>query len=402
MIAAGMHMSLVITSDGGMRCNGLRVPGARNVAAVVARAHRATWVTDEGRVWTAELEPSDAAYGIETLHRTLYTEPVLVRHAFGTAPVRDVAMGFTHVLLLLFDGRVLGQGSNAWGCLGRSSAVEFVAAPEPLPGADVLGAAMSVSAGHCSTGIVLETGRAHVMGISVCGQLGLGDTAVHRSLTCLEFPSPVLQLSMYYHGVAVTRNGDLYTWGRNDCYQCGTGDTRQSCTPLLVHGPWSSRGVSSFACGSLHTVLVDMEGAAFTAGLCFTTRDQFIRTFTRVPGLPKIVAVASADTRAVFVCTDGGVHESGACASGFSDVPEQRVLRTVPSRMALQMSGASLAPRAIHPAKMLAFAMGLHQRLGAESACRVLPNDLVLRVLRTGVARVNESESRRLGTHMQL
>ena len=406
MVAAGMHASrrsnsLVITSDGGLSNNGWRVPGARDVAAVAAKGHIATWVTASGRVWTAELEQVAAAHGTETLHRTVYTEPVPVRHALGNAPVRDVAMGVNHTLLVLFDGRVLGQGSNTFGCLGRSGAVAFVATPEPIPGADVLGAAVSVSAGHYSTGIVLQTGRAYVLGMNGFGQLGLGDTSSTRSLTHLEFPSSVLQLSMNHHGVAVLRNGDLYTWGRNDCYQCGTGDTGVSYRPLLVHGGWSSRGVSSFACGVRHTVIVDMAGAAFMAGFCFMTFDHVNTVFARVHGLPKIVAVASDTSRAVFVGGDGEVYEGGVLAGGFSDVPAQLVPHPVPLPMALQASGVNLAPRAIYPAKMLAFAMGLHRRLGVDSACRVLVHDTVLRVKRAGDASGSECEDRRRGTSVQ-
>ena len=406
MIAAGTHASkrsnsLVIMSDGGVSCNGSRVPGARNVAVVAAHGHVAMWVTQDGLVWKTGLEPHHTViHGTETLYRTLYTEPVLVHHACGNAPVRDVAMGSSHVLLMLFDGRVLGMGFNIGGCLGMASSVNYVAAPEPLPGADILGPALSVSAGECATGIILRTGEAHVMGTNCWGHLGLGDREERRSLTRLEFPSPVLQLSMRYHGVAVLSNGDAYTWGRNESFQCGSGDTNMSHTPLLVRGPWSSRGVSSFACGDAFTVVVDMEGRVFMAGRCCMTGEccrtgervlQLRETFTRVLGLPPtIVAVAADRNRAMYVDIDGGVSEGGVFAGGRSDVP--------PPSAALRMSGANLAPRAIHPDGMLAFAMGLHRRLGAESACRALSNDVVLRVMQARDASVNEAEDRRLGT----
>ena len=222
----------------------------------------------------------------------------------------------------------------------------------------------------------------------------------HSSLTCLDFPSPVLQLSMSFHGVAVLRNSDAYTWGRNDNFQCGTGDTSVSYTPLLVRGPWSSRGVSSFARGDSHTVFLDMEGKVFMAGGCFMTGEWVLRkTFTRVLGLPpNIVAVAAQRDRVVYVCSKGGVYEGGVFAGGFSDVPVQCVPHPVPLPMALCLSGANLVPRAIHPDGMLAFAMGLHRRLGAESACRALSNDVVLRVMQARDASVNEAEDRRLGT----
>ena len=399
MIAAGTHdskrnNSLVITSDGGMRCNAWPVPGARNVVAVAAQNNRATWVTAHGEAWETMLLPYDQVCGNETLRRTLYAEPVLVRHAFGA--VRSVAMGFNHMLFLLCDGRVLGKGANTYNCLGRSNAVKYIAEPEPLAGADVLGAAISVFAGFYSTGIVLETGSAYVMGMNSWGQLGLGDTTDRESLTSLKFPSPVLQLAMYFHGAAVLRNGDLYTWGRNDIFQCGTGDTNVSHAPLLVHGPWSSRGVSSFACCYSHTTIVDLEGNAFVTGATDNLPNE---TFTRVLGLPPtIVAVTSDDDRVVYVCKHGGIYEGGYCAGGFSDVPVQLIPHPVPLPMALQMSGVNLAPRAIYPAHMLAFAMGLHRRLGVVSACRVLVHDIVLRVKRAGDANDNECEDRLRGT----
>ena len=404
MIAAGIHASkrnnsLVITSDGRLRNNALLLSGARNVVAVAAQNNRVTWVTAHGEVWENMLMPYDQVCGNETLRRTLYAEPVLVRHAFGNAPVRSVAMGLNHVLLLLCDGRVLGKGANTYNCLGRSNAVKSIVAPEPLAGADTLGAAIGVFAGHYSTGIVLETGRAYVMGMNVWGQLGLGDTTTRESLAHLEFPSPVLQLSMYFHGAAVLRNGEFFTWGRNNQFQCGSGNTNVSHVPLLVRGPWSSRGVSSFSCGIMHTAIVDMEGKAFITGWCATTDELQNERFTRVIGLPpNIVAVVSDSDRSAFVSGDGGVYEGGVSAGGFSDIPAQLIPHPLPLPMALQMSGVNLAPRGIYPAHMLAFAMGLHRRLGVVSACRVLVHDIVLRVKRAGDANDNECEDRLRGT----
>ena len=442
MIAGGTHaskrsVSLFITSDGGMINNGWRIPGVCDVAAVVARDHKVMWVTTQGQVWKAELLCGTGGRVPVWMQRSPYTVPVLVRHAFGNAPVRSVAMGRSHSVFLLFDGRVLAQGNNIGGCLGRDRSITVVPLPEPVPGADVLGAAMSVSAGEHSTGIILTSGKVYVMGMNSWGQLGLGrkggngdhgNMQAHSSLTCLDFPSPVLQLSMSFHGVAVLRNGDAYTWGRNDNFQCGTGDTSVSYTPLLVRGPWSSRGVSSFACGNAHTVFLDMTGKVFMAGL--STHDGSTNeTFTSVLGLPPtIVAVLSFDTdfgrrdRDVYICKDGGVYEGGVLAGGFSDVPVQhvplfsgrikplspgpirpgaRVLASlepaVPQSMTLQTSGVNLAPRAIYPANMLAFTMGLHHRLGAGSKCRVLENDVLLKIMRQDEAS-NECEHRRNGT----
>ena len=81
-------------------------------------------------------------------------------------------------------------------------------------------------------GSVWSWGENHV------GQLGLGNTTYYnkpQKITGITEKVTDVK-SGYYHSIALTQNGEVYTWGYNYYGQCGTGDTQNVLTPVKVEG----------------------------------------------------------------------------------------------------------------------------------------------------------------------
>ena len=389
--------SLAIVQGGGVIHNGVLIAGAEDVVGVAAWGEDAAWITRGGDAYQTLLRPDDDDDGVRP-RRIAYAAPERIFVATGGRTVRVVSVGQSHVLAATDGGEVLGKGINRCGCLGQEGPV---AALVPFPGAATIGRATSVVAGSCTSTVLFRDGTAWSIGRNTDGQLGVGDQHNRRALTRMPFPSPVVQLSMCTHGAAVTRGGDLFTWGRNAQFQCGSETMVVSKTPQQRSGRWSPRGVSSAECGRMHTLIVDMVGRVFRAGRCVVNIEYHHTTFAELPGVPaNILSVAAGDNRLVCLDSDGGVHEGGFATGGFSADPVWvsaiQWHRESPP-MALQMSGVSLDPRAVCPTRTLAFAMGMHRRLGAASVVRGLLDDVAARVKLATEPSVNETEDRRMG-----
>lgn len=98
-------------------------------------------------------------------------------------------------------------------------------------------------------------------------QLGLGNTSsesVPRQVTALQAHNVVLAACSYHHSMALTAEGALFAFGRNDFAQLGLGDTADRRLPTNVLN--APAGIVGMSCGQFHSVLVTASGDAFSAG----------------------------------------------------------------------------------------------------------------------------------------
>ncbi|KAI8052143.1 regulator of chromosome condensation 1/beta-lactamase-inhibitor protein II [Syncephalis plumigaleata] len=69
----------------------------------------------------------------------------------------------------------------------------------------------------------------------------------------------------YGHWLALTKNGDLYSWGSNRFGQLGHGDTQDRCEPCLVESLHGIK-VVEIACGTFHSAVITEFGDLYTFG----------------------------------------------------------------------------------------------------------------------------------------
>lgn len=76
--------------------------------------------------------------------------------------------------------------------------------------------------------------------------------------------SPVIQIACgLHHTVALTQNGEVFTFGNNQFGQLGTGDTQPYIGPVQVK---LNSFIVQVAAGSNHTVLLSSRGVIYTFG----------------------------------------------------------------------------------------------------------------------------------------
>lgn len=239
--------------------------------------------------WGVESAPPEGCDGGQL--GTLTGFPGVIHSPIG---IRQVACGGFHSLFVSYSGAVFACGSNGFGQLGLG---DRVARKIPSLATSLSGRNVRLAAcGYAFSVVVLESLSASSDELWSCGYAKNGrcgvsesDIAIHpsedghplllswtksMSLThLLRTVAPLRWISLGSgHGAIVLHDGSVWTWGRNDCGQCGSASRRDECLPEFTvrvlssahsHIPervtiamMTSEGIAEVWCGSYHCIAV--------------------------------------------------------------------------------------------------------------------------------------------------
>ena len=115
-----------------------------------------------------------------------------------------------------------------------------------------------------------KSGEVFTWGHNGYCQLGNGSTSQCYTPTQLE---GTLQNKVVtevacgsHHSVCLTKDGDIYAWGQNNCGQIGTGTTTNQSTPRKVSSPFAGKKVTSISCGQTSTMVALESGEVYGWG----------------------------------------------------------------------------------------------------------------------------------------
>lgn len=141
--------------------------------------------------------------------------PILIETMIEKAPL-DLACGDNHSLVLTRDGRVFAWGDNEFGQCGSTYTQREIYAPK------------SINQETLRTNNIIQID---------CGA---------------------------DHSAIIDLNGFLYTFGRNDYGQLGTGSYINECIPLHIGRVLD---VAQVQCGVDHTLVLNRRSEVFSMGL---------------------------------------------------------------------------------------------------------------------------------------
>ncbi|XP_018568788.1 ultraviolet-B receptor UVR8 [Anoplophora glabripennis] len=145
--------------------------------------------------------------------------------------VVSVASGQHHTVVLRDNGTVLSWGENKFGQLGVDPNVANSFVPLEVFSHDGL---HSVYAGWTHSAGLTKNGDIFTWGRNSYGQLG-AEREVPYKPEKVPALNNIIQLSLgSEHNLAVTKEGKLYSWGWNEHGSCGTGDKKDVKIPKQI------------------------------------------------------------------------------------------------------------------------------------------------------------------------
>lgn len=175
---------------------------------------------------------------------------------------------------------------------------------------------ISFGAGHCAA--VTDTGLVYTWGQGRYGQLGHGDEADRI------IPQPVAGIkgkvkavsASFYHNVAITVSGHLFTWGDGKEGKLGHNDNAGRLFPCIVSS-FVDRGLHVVAAqaGGSHSVALSSLNQVYTFGSGSNGRlghgndaDQWVPTMVSSLELYSVVSLAAGYAHTVALTDDGQIY----------------------------------------------------------------------------------------------
>ncbi|KAA0152234.1 hypothetical protein FNF29_04098 [Cafeteria roenbergensis] len=259
--------------------------------------------------------------------------------------VVGVAMGGSHTLALLEDGRVRPFGGNAKGQLGLGTTSSVLTARDThLPTLDVGGDVSAVAAGNAHSIVLRRDGQVFAFGFGAAGQLGYestanvgdGPSAMPASTGAVDFGGAraVAIAAGTEHSAVILSSGLLYAFGSGSFGQLGTGNLFKvgiSGRPVLAHGrvPLGSARAVAVAAGFYHTLVLLEDGTVRSFGRAFHGQLGYGNTtelggtaattpehLAPVPLGGAAVALAAGFHFSAVVLADGSLRTFGRGSSG--------------------------------------------------------------------------------------
>ena len=181
----------------------------------------------------------------------------------------DIACGTGHALVVSEEGCVYGWGWNSKSQVGvstsESRASEAVCTPTLL--GSLLGLSVrAVACGAAHSLAVTLQGEVYSWGLGGSGQLGHADYTSSVRPRCISRLATDVIIGVacgFGHSIALTKDGALRSWGWNRDGQLGVGDSENRNVPQRLSLPCTAQQV---ACGGGHSCVVSTTGDLYAFG----------------------------------------------------------------------------------------------------------------------------------------
>jgi alpha-tubulin suppressor-like RCC1 family protein len=149
-------------------------------------------------------------------------------HKLKISDVTKISSNLRHTTALTKDGIIYVWGSNDYGQLGLNSKAKHIYNPtvqfwEDQSGPHFLSNIIKIKTGDSHSIALSKSGEVYTWGLNRWGQLGLGGVSLKYCPIKIDLP-PVKKISSgNFHSMALTTSNEVYVWGNNEKGQIGIG-----------------------------------------------------------------------------------------------------------------------------------------------------------------------------------
>ena len=190
--------------------------------------------------------------------------------ALRDVQVVQVACGSRHTVVITRSMDVFSWGDKENGVSGHSSGETdgYQYAPRIVAGLRDVNCKQVAACGF-HTAALSEAGEIYTWGEGKFGRLGHGSERNQPTPRAIQSPLAGKVVAQVvcggFHTAAITDAGELYTWGGGEHGQLGHGDKVNKTVPWLVTA-LSKCSLVQITCGWSHTVALSSDGEVFTWG----------------------------------------------------------------------------------------------------------------------------------------
>ena len=254
----------------------------------------------------------------------------------GLVGCNEIEVGQDHCLENWDDRSLRSLGDNTFGQLGNGTR------HGDGTGIQVIGnlRVKNFAAGDGFSVALTEQGEVYTWGQGYCGQLGVGPSVAWSLVPVKVSGTPRIQKiaagpSTVY---AIDTGGDLWVWGDNSYGQAVPTSVNQLLVPTRV--PGMDAPVVAMAAGIAHALVLTAKGTVYSWGSNWygqlgRTGSEPLDRVLFADGSPPIVWIASGDYHNLALTSDGTVYAWGAgwCGQNGSrdlvDLAEPRRIETL-------------------------------------------------------------------------
>ena len=213
--------------------------------------------------------------GRDTGSATYDAKPGKVNLPTGVAKITQISAGTFYSMALDSDGDLYSWGNNAYYELGRDTGLAEKD-PAPRKVSTPLGVKKYtwITAGDWTSLAIGSDGNLYSWGYNEYGQLGrnTGSATQDRRPRKVAMPAGVKKFTQISterrHTLALGSDGNLYSWGNNDCGQLGrdTGSAKYDTKPGKVIMPTGIAQFTQISAGYSHSLAIGSDGNLYSWG----------------------------------------------------------------------------------------------------------------------------------------
>jgi uncharacterized repeat protein (TIGR02543 family) len=190
--------------------------------------------------------------------------------------ITALVSGENHALVLSADGKLFTWGWNGNLQLGNGTSVPYTNVPVAVDMTGVLAGktVVALGTGNMHNEVVTSDGQLFTWGFGQCGQLGNGGTTnssvpVAVNMTgALSGKKVIAASGGWEHTVALTSDGLAFAWGYGGNAQLGNGALTNSSVPVAVstNGMLAGKTLVAIGSGEFHCLAVSSDGQVYSWG----------------------------------------------------------------------------------------------------------------------------------------